>query len=145
MLNANNISDRGSLLEVLTEVQRIFSIRRDYRISTGAMTGIYEALEWCSRNFDLNEGTESYIRGNFNAVGGHDWDSPISNIANKKTNEAQKHPDARGGEAEYGLRSLMQILKDGKLKTSEQAMVTALKGYLSDVVEESNGAPRVSH
>ena len=143
MLNANNISDRESLLEVLTEVQRIFSVRREYRISTEAMTGIYEALEWCSRNFDLNEGTESYIRGNFNAVGGHDWASSISSIANKKTSEAQKQPNARGGEAEYGLRSLMQILKDGKLKTSESAMVSALKGYLNDVVEESNWAPKV--
>lgn len=144
MLDPNSINDRKSLLAALAEAQSILSINREHRISTDAMTGIYRALEWCSQNFDISEGTASYIRGNFNAVGGHDWESSLSNIAAKKINDAQQQSDARSGEAEYGLRSLMQILKEAKLKSSEKAMLSVLIGYLRNVISESNSVPKVS-
>lgn len=143
MINPNYISDKAGLLQAITEIQEIFAVHREHPITSEAMSGVYEALGWCLQNFNLDEGTQSYIRGNLNAVGGGDREKPLSGTVAWKLEESRKRTETRGGEVEYALRSIMQILKMGELRTSEKTMLTELKNYLSKIIDESNGAPRV--
>jgi hypothetical protein len=133
-----SFEDLTSLVE---EMQRFWAIYRERRAPRDAMNGLYEALLWCLQNFEVEEGHQSYIRGNLgpDAITSG---APLAQIVSGRisrplTNEPRDVETARGGEIELALRSVLDILRHGKTNDPTHS-AAAIKRYLAALVEEFN-------
>jgi hypothetical protein len=128
------------LTEVVAEMQRFFATYRERRVERSAAKSLYEALLWSLRNFEIEEGHQSYIRGNCGPSASSSG-APLEEIVAEKIthppiNEPRDHETARGGEVELALRSVLDILRNGKPKVSEEAAVATINKHLAKLIGE---------
>lgn len=127
------------LTTLAEEMQRFWAVYRERRVPRGTMNGLYEALLWCLQNFEVEEGHQSYIRGNVGPdaiTSGAPLVQIVAGRINRPpVNEPRDVETARGGEIELALRSLLDILRHGKTDDHKHA-ASAIKKYLAALIEE---------
>lgn len=114
------------LEEHLAEMQRFFHNNRELRVPRGVMADVYRALLWALRNFALDDGHRSYVRGNLgsDAVASRE---PVegfveARIERPQVNVPRDETSARGGEVELALRSLLDFMRNGKIDDRSRAV-----------------------
>lgn len=127
------------LTGLVEEMQRFWAVYRERRVPRGAANGLYEALLWCLQNFEVEEGHQSYVRGNLgpDAITSR---APLVQIVARRIsrpliNEPRDVETARCGEIELALRSVLDILRHGNTDDLKQA-ASALKKNLAALIEE---------
>jgi hypothetical protein len=122
-----------ALIEAVKEMQRFFSIHLNVKVSRRAAEGLYRAILWCIENNEVSHGSESYIRSNFGAGPTHE---PLAALISSRIVKPLHRTSADGGEVEFGLRSMLEILRHTEVKGSRQEMLKSMMDELRELVKE---------
>jgi hypothetical protein len=125
-------AEHEALIEAVKQMQGFFSIHLDANVTRRALNDLYAAMLWCVQNIEINEDSESRLKGN---LIGPDPDQPLASIIATKISQPLHKSKADGVEVELALRTMLEMLRHGELKVPRQSMLEIMRDKLAKLLK----------